>query len=112
MYGCGGWDQQLYKFMCPVSGYYLFLISINSGGYGSTAGCPVYLWIAENQTSQRMLYSQFYNIYSSVQITAASNVILPCESGQTVWVETARVSSLSGNRYNQFTGYLLKQGLE
>ena len=112
VYGCGGWDEQLYKFMCPVSGYYLFLFSIHSVGSGNQAGCPIYLRESGNQGSQNVLVLEYHNWENTISITASGNVILPCEGGNTVWVHTQRISSLGGDQYSQFSGILLKQGLD
>ena len=114
-YGCGGWDRNTYTLMCPVTGYYLFLVSIRNIGGNNVGGCPVYLWMSQNQEKQRILelyYSNWNDARSSITVTGTANVILPCEGGQTVWVETRRVCSLGGSNYNQFSGFLLKTGLE
>ena len=59
--------------------------------------------------------SKANTIEGDISFSSTMHVIVPCEQGQTVWVAAGiggcRVDD-TGSHFNQFSGLLIKRGLE
>ena len=111
-----GWDPATSIFTCPYDGYYLFLVTLFKSGNNqfnhyarlstSTGGDIVSL-----QNHREDYASGTHSYFSSTM-----HAIIPCEQGEDVWVKmdstTGTIYDVFTIGYNQFSGLLIKQGIE
>ena len=107
--GFDGWNPTTSIFTCPYDGYYMFLVKIQNS-ITSTLHFTVYLHMSDGPTHKSVVASTLNTSLSSTMFA-----IVPCEKGQDVWVAfTATRGRIQDwwSHFNQFSGLLLKTGLE
>ena len=108
--GFPGWNPQTSIFYCPYDGYYFFVVKIfrhhekeNNTAYITTSG-------------NANVVSLFNLVTAATAANAASTMhtVIPCQTGEAVWVKAGSDFDLldNANHINQFSGFLLKAGLE
>ena len=114
--GFPGWNPATNMFTCPYSGYYMFVVTLHKDDGSSNS----YNYLAVLTMSDAGDVTEMYNyralsVDGYVTFTSSMSAIVPCNQGQHVWVEMRSddVRLVDGsNHYNQFSGLLIKEGLE
>ncbi len=107
----GGWSATTHHFTCPVSGYYMFTVSMFKSGGSSSYNCGADLYLGG---SRQFVVNNYDNTGANVEYTSSGHAILPCTEGQEVYMEMASTSCrLYDDSYhrNQFSGVLLAPGI-
>ncbi len=108
-----GWSEETNTFTCPVTGYYLVTVSlyknweVNSNNYQ----CQADLYQAG---SYRLRMDNYDRTPERVSYTSSTHAILPCNQGEEIWMRMGDSCRLydSSSHLNQFSGLLVKPGLE
>jgi len=108
----GGWDGNTNRFTCPVSGYYLITVSLYKSSTWSSE--PIFNCIADLYKGSDSQTLRFNNYAEDVNFTSSGHTIIPCSEGETVSMVMVTECSLYGDSFHQsqFSGLLVKQGLE
>ncbi|KAL3882719.1 hypothetical protein ACJMK2_029031 [Sinanodonta woodiana] len=93
-----GFNKQTGTFTCPLSGTYLFSLSILAN-----PGSPLHVYLMVN--GQIIANSFAYGVNYSDQGSISS--IVRCEAGQNVWIGVYRGTQLYGDHYTSFSGFFL-----
>ena len=111
-----GWNADTNKFRCPYDGYYRFVATV----YKTDDKSDNNNYLADLMISGTGIV-RVYNIDRDggiVYYSSTMSAIVPCEAGQEVWVRIEPGSGTSTHlhsdedRRNQFSGQLIKQGLD
>ena len=116
--GFPGWNPATNMFTCPYDGYYLFMVTIFKYD-----GLPSYKFnmYAKLRMSDGASFKDVVSVYNSdsksanVYYSSTMHAIVPCEASQNVWVVTPTSEiRIHDNvfHHNQFSGLLIKEGLE
>ena len=92
-----GYNKDLSIFQCPVSGYYLFFVSLFTS-------------IDQSLLVRVFIDGEGVNpaVHSASTDNSASNLVVAhCDFGQLVWVKSDGIGTLQGNSRSTFTGTLL-----
>ena len=115
--GFPGWNPETNMFTCPYDGYYLFMVTLYKADQSSevyNVGASLVMSIVGSYKILLRLQNFNYNS-ASVYFSSTMQAIVPCEQGQNVWVSMTigdRRIFDSTSHLNQFSGLLIKLGLE
>ena len=117
--GFPGWNPATNMFTCPYSGYYMFIVTLYKSDNDASYDYNIYAHLrrsAGGSYSDVLRLGNFNHNTQGVYFSSTMHAIVPCEQGQTVWVAmTATTSRRIFDNYsncNQFSGLLIKEGLE
>ena len=110
-----GWNSDTSKFQCPYDGYYQFLATL----WKYDGGEDSYDFGAGLIVSGTRVARTFNRRSGSgvVSFSSTMSAIAACEVGQEVWVEiypyptNTWLSDSPNQHYQQFSGHMIKQGL-
>ena len=106
----GGWDEETHRFSCPVTGYYLFTVSLwkNYNPFNNY-NCEADLY---KENSRQIHVSNYEFTDARVSYTSSAHAILPCNQGEEVWMRMGSTCWLwdSSLHVNQMSGLLVKPG--
>ena len=114
--GFSGWNPDTNIFTCPSSGYYMFTVTL----YKSDGSAYNYNYFAALTMSDagEVAWMDNYrddDVGGSVHYSSSMSAIVLCNQGEDVWVKMrsndVRLYDSFG-RYNQFSGLLIREGLE
>ena len=101
-------------FTCPYDGYYLFIVTLHKAVYTENNHFARLRSTATSVMTE--LHGHRHDYQSGDAYSAFSNTmhaIVACEQAEQVWVEIATTTAnIYGGRRTQFSGLLIKQGLE
>ncbi len=107
----GGWSDTSHHFRCPVTGYYMFTVSMYKHWDSSyNYDCEATLDISGN----RMFLVRVFDVnHTGVRYASSGQAILPCTEGHQVYMKMVGSCRLFDNsfRRNLFSGFLLTPGL-
>ena len=112
--GAGGWNSDTNIFTCPMDGYYLFMVTLYK--YDGSSLYNIYAMLRMSDGKYGVRLNNYHYDSASVYFSSTMQAIVPCAVGETVWVA---ITTSGGGRihddsshYNQFSGLLIKEGLE
>ena len=114
--GFPGWNPATNRFTCPYSGYYMFIVTLYK--YAGTEYNFNYFAVLtmSNAGDVTWIYNWMLGGSSSATYSSSMSAIVPCNQGESVWVEmredNVRLHDLSFTHYSQFSGLLIKEGLQ
>ena len=114
--GFPGWNPTTNMFTCPYSGYYMFIVTLYKWD-GSAYNTNYWAALTMSDTGDVI---QLYNLRSEyldgqVWHSSSMSAIVPCNQGEDVWVEMRSDDVRLFDDYyhfNQFSGLLIREGLE
>ena len=110
--GFPGWNPATNMFKCPYDGYYLFIVTLHK------AAPAEYNHFARLRSTATSVITELRGYQDNVsgsysRSSSTMHAIVACEQGEQVWVEMyLYTASTYGYRFDQFSGLLIKQGLE
>ena len=114
--GFSGWNPATNMFTCPYSGYYMFIITLyKSDDY--TYNYDFFAALTMSDAGEVTWMDNYHDDYldAHVRYSSSMSAIVPCNQGEHVWVkmrsQNVRLYDDFG-RYNQFSGWLIREGLE
>ena len=117
--GFPGWNPATNMFTCPYSGYYMFVATLYRGGGPEYEkhNYQAQLTMSEGGDLTRMYNFLSDSHHGSVTYSSSMSAIVPCHQAENVWVEMRTFDGVTLNEcstcyYNQFSGWLMKEGLE
>ena len=113
--GFPGWNPSTNMYTCPVTGYYLLIVTLYKGDNndGNNYNCGFNLRMSSSGAHESVwrLINRNDND-NSVQFSSSVNAIVPCEAGQNLWLISSSPCSIFGSPtfyYQTFTGILLSE---
>ena len=113
--GTGGWDPATNIFTCPITGFYHFFLSLYKQGGSINYNCWAELMKSAGAGEVVVRLENFNYNSAGVIFTSTAQAIIPCEAGEWVWVRMGtpcRLYDGSSYHYNQFSGALVRPGVE
>ncbi len=110
----GGWDEGTNTFTCPITGYYLVTASLYKTFIVDSYNYECYADLYQAGSMQLRMMN-FDRTSERVSYTSSAHAILPCNQGDEIWMRMGTSCSLFDQlsyNFNQFSGLLVKPGLE
>ena len=114
--GFPGWNPATNMFTCPYSGYYMFIVNLYKGDDAIHNSNYVAVLTMSDAGDMTQLYNhRALSVDGYVTFTSSMCAFVLCNQGEHVWVEMrsddVNLFDSSAHR-NQFSGFLIKEGLE